>query len=192
MSSNRVMKKSSDSFLVKKIINGDSRAFEIIVERYQNFVFTIVFRILKDREEAEEVAQDTFIKAFNSLSGFREESKFSTWLYKIAYRKALDRLRKENFNENQILKEELKNDFETVKNGLELMLQEERSLIVKNAIQQLEPLEATIVTFYYLEEYSIKEIAEVTGVSEVNIKVKLFRSRKVLFCLLQKYMEPKN
>lgn len=70
-------------FFIQKAAKGDTHAFGVLVERYQEYGFTIIFRMLKVREEAEEVAQDTFIKVYEALSGFRGESKFSSWLYKI-------------------------------------------------------------------------------------------------------------
>ena len=88
------MEPNTDQYLIDKTLNGDTRAFGELVERYQAFVFTIALRIVKVREEAEEVAQDAFIKAFQSITSYRGESKFSSWLYSIAYRKALDAIRK--------------------------------------------------------------------------------------------------
>jgi RNA polymerase sigma factor (sigma-70 family) len=88
------MQPRNEPYLIEKVLQGDSTAFGQLVQKYQAFVFTIVIRIVKVREEAEEVAQDTFIKAYESLSSFRGDSKFSSWLYSIAYRKALDALRK--------------------------------------------------------------------------------------------------
>jgi RNA polymerase sigma factor (sigma-70 family) len=86
------MSLTTDQQLIEKTLRGDTSSFGKLVERYQDFVFTIAFRIMKVREEAEEVAQDSFIKAYESLNSFRGESKFSSWLYSIAYRKALDAL----------------------------------------------------------------------------------------------------
>ena len=80
---------NNDQDLIDQTLNGDTKAFGELVDRYQNFVFTIAIKLLKVTEEAEEVAQDSFIKAYNSLAGFRGDSKFSTWLYRIVYHKAL-------------------------------------------------------------------------------------------------------
>ena len=83
------MEQNTDQHYIQKTLKGDTRAFSVLIDRYQDFVFTIVLRIVKIREEAEEVAQDVFLKAFDSLEGYRGESKFSTWLYSIAYPKSV-------------------------------------------------------------------------------------------------------
>ena len=109
------MNRDTDQYYIERTMQGDTQAFGVLVERYQDFIFTIVLRILKIREEAEEVAQDAFIKAFESLSSFRGESKFSSWLYSIAYRKALDRLRKnKKYAATELLEEVTEGNIESI------------------------------------------------------------------------------
>ncbi|MCM8569175.1 RNA polymerase sigma factor [Gramella jeungdoensis] len=185
------MNKCTDQQLIDKILSGDSSAFGELVDRYQNFVFTIAIRMLKVTEEAEEVAQDSFIKAFDSLSGFRGEAKFSTWLYRIVYHKALDRIKKNKREQTYEIIEEITDDsLDHIENGLEYMLSEERSQVINNCIKMLPEEEAAIISLYYFEEQSVKEIAEVTNLTEDNIKIKLYRSRKKLFSLLEGYIKP--
>ena len=183
------MNHQADQFFIDKAVHGDSRAFGVLVEKYQDYIFTIILRMLKDREEAEEVAQDTFLKAYDALSGFRGESKFSTWLYRIAYRKALDQLRKRSrFATSELIEEITEDTLEHVENGLDYMLKEERTEIINKCILKLPEQEAVIITLYYFEEQTVKEIAQVVEISEENVKVKLFRSRKLLFSLLGNYI----
>ena len=85
---------TNDQYYINLITQGDTIAFSVLVERYKDLVFTLTYRILKNREDAEEASQDTFIKAYKSLSKFKGDSKFSTWIYKIAYNTSLDRLKK--------------------------------------------------------------------------------------------------
>ena len=185
------MTKNTDQYLIDKVLNGDSNAFGELVDRYQNFVFTIAIRILKVTEEAEEVAQDSFIKAYDSLSGFRGESKFSTWLYRIVYHKSLDRIKLNKRHRTYEIIEEITDDsLDHIENGLEFMLSTERTNIIKKCIDQLPEEEAAIISLYYFEEQSVKEIAKVTDLTEDNIKIKLYRSRKKLFSLLQGYFKP--
>ena len=185
------MQPNTDPYLINQTLKGDTKAFGELVERYQAFVYTIVIRIVKVREEAEEVAQDTFIKAFQSLSSYRGESKFSSWLYSIAYRKALDALRKNKKNSSLELIEEItEGDCSVIENALSYIEDQERSEVIKKCILELPEKEAAIITLFYFEEQSIKEIAKITQLTEDNIKVKLYRSRKKLFSLLKHYILP--
>jgi len=185
------MIKNTDQYLIDKVLNGNTNAFGELVDRYQNFVFTIAIRILKVSEEAEEVAQDSFIKAYDSLSTFRGDSKFSTWLYRIVYHKSLDRIKMNRRHRTYEINEEITEDsLDHIENGLEFMLSEERSSIIQKCVAQLPEEEAAIISLYYFEEQSVKEIAQVTDLTEDNIKIKLYRSRKKLFSLLEGYIKP--
>jgi len=191
MTSYDKMNTNTDQYYIDQVLQGDTNAYAILVNRYQDFIYTIVLRMVKVREEAEEVAQDAFIKAFESLEHFRGESKFSSWLYSIAYRKALDRIRKNKRQQTSELLEEItEGDIGILDNGLNRLEQKERKELIKNSIMQLAETDAAIVTLYYFEEQSVKEISEITELSEDNIKIKLYRSRKKLFTLLQGYVLP--
>lgn len=185
------MTNTTDHQLIEETLCGNTRAFSQLVERYQNFVFTLAIRILRNREEAEEVAQDSFIKAFEALSSYRGESKFSSWLYSIVYRKALDRIRKNNTARTIELVEEI-TEAETldVENALEYMQLNERNELLKKSIEKLPEQESVIVTLFYFEDLSIKEIAAITQLTEDNVKVKLHRSRKKLVDLLKYFILP--
>ena len=88
---------TTDTDLIALVLKGDQSAYAALVERYQNFVFTIVLRYVKSREDAEEVAQDVFVKAYRSLADFKGTSKFSTWLYTITTTSSISFLRKKNW-----------------------------------------------------------------------------------------------
>ncbi|AVR45722.1 RNA polymerase [Christiangramia fulva] len=185
------MIKNTDQYLIERTLAGETSAFGELVDRYQNFVFTIAVRIVKHREEAEEVAQDSFIKAFDSLSGFRGESKFSSWLYRIVYHKSLDRIKKNKRQQSfQLVEEITSDDLDGIENGMDLMLEEERKEMIKKCIRELPGQDAAVIELYYFEELPVKEIAEITGLTEDNIKIKLYRSRRKLFNLLQSYINP--
>lgn len=185
------MHQDTDQYYISETLKGDSRAYSFLVEKYQNFVYTIVIRMVKVKEEAEEVSQDTFIKAFQSLSSYRGESKFSTWLYSIAYRKALDRIRKNNkINTTELIEEITESNFESIENALHYIQEQERNEIIKKCILQLKEQEAAIITFYYYEDLTVKEIAKITQLTEDNIKIKLHRSRNKLFSLLKNFVLP--
>jgi len=185
------MQRATDQDLINKTLQGDTRAFGQLVEQYQGYVFTIIIRMVKVREEAEEVAQDTFIKAFESLSSFRGESKFSSWLYSIAYRKALDRIRKnKKYSASQLLEDITESEAGISENALHILEDKERKKQIQDCIMQLPEVDAALITLYYFEEQSVREIAGITQLSEENIKVKLHRSRKKMFTLLQHLISP--
>lgn len=181
----------TDQYLVTESLNGNTKAFSQLVERYQQFVFTLAFRIVKVREEAEEVSQDSFLKAYEALNTFRGDAKFSSWLYSIVYRKALDRVRKNNRSRTlEIVEEITEGDSETVGNALQYLEMEERNRYLQDSIAALGEEEAAIVSFFYFEDLSIKEIASITGLTEDNVKIKLYRSRKRLYAQLKQYVLP--
>ncbi|TRO63945.1 RNA polymerase sigma factor [Christiangramia sabulilitoris] len=185
------MIKKTDQELIDLILNGDTNAFGELVDRYQNYVFTIAIRIIKVREEAEEIAQDSFIKAFDSLGSFRGESKFSTWLYRIVYHKSLDQIKKNSRHKTiEIIDEITEDRLADIENGLEFMLSKERSETVKKCIAKLPAEDAAIITLFYFDEQSVKGISQITDLTEDNIKIKLYRSRKKLFSLLETYIQP--
>lgn len=185
------MTTDTDQLLIQQCLDGDTAAFSEIVERYQNFAYTIALRMLRHKEEAEEVAQDSFIKAFDSLDSFRGESRFSTWLYRIVYHKSLDRIKKNHRQQSfELIEEITDNRVDQIENGLEVLLSAERKQIIKNCIEKLGQTEAVVVSLFYFEEQTVKEISVITGLTEENVKVKLYRSRKKLFSLLKYYIEP--
>jgi RNA polymerase sigma-70 factor (ECF subfamily) len=177
------MQQHTDQYYIDKILQGDTQAFEVLVERYQSYIYTIVVRMVRVKEEAEEIAQDTFIKAYQSIASFRGESKFSSWLYSIAYRKALDSIRKNKKYKAAELNEEItEGSIEIIENALTYIEDKEKKELIQKCILKLPEQEAAIITLFYFEEQSIKEIAKITQLTEDNIKVKLYRSRKK--CLL--------
>ena len=162
-----------DDILVSRILKGDSASFRILVERYQNLVFTIAFRITRKREEAEEVAQDVFMKVYNGLQNFEGNAKFSSWLYRITYNTGLTKLRNRKEETRPI-------DPAT---GGAILNEAEQSFTredLNTAINMLEPEEATIITLFYLSEQSLDEIAQILNIESNTAKVRLHRARKKL------------
>lgn len=180
------MNQTTDHHFITQTLAGDPQAFGQLVMRYQDYVFTVVNRMVQHKEEAQEITQDTFVKAYSSLSSFRGDSKFSSWLYTIAYRKTLDRIKKnKRYAEFDALEQVLSADEDTETHGFKRLVAQERSATIKAAIAQLEPVTAALISFYYYEELSVKEIEKITDLTPENIKVKLYRGRKKLFLLLQ-------
>ncbi len=174
-----------DEKLIREVLKGNNHAFQQLVERYQNYVFTITYKVLRSREEAEEAAQDVFLKVYRMLSSFSQKSKFSTWLYTIAYRTAIDMKRRKSVDTRSIDDDE--SFFQLSDDGttpLDALQQQDLQNQLKTAIDQLKPVDATVISLFYIHENSINEIAEITGLSISNIKTKLHRLRESLRQLL--------
>jgi RNA polymerase sigma-70 factor (ECF subfamily) len=177
----------NDQYYIEKVLKGDTASFSYLVDKYKNIVFNIALRISKNKEDAEELVQDTFLKAFQKLNTFKSKSKFSTWLYRIAYNLAVSKSRKkviktEHFDDyvNEII------DYENIFNELEDTELKERQKLIKSAIEQLSEMDALLITLFYMNNLSIDEIREITGLNKSNIKVRLHRARKKMFYLLSK------
>ncbi|KZS40370.1 RNA polymerase [Aquimarina aggregata] len=185
------MNHQSDQYYIDKVLEGEVNAFSILVERYQSLVYTVVYRMVKNKEHAEEIAQDSFIKAFKSLKNYRGDSKFSTWLYTIAYRKSLDAIKSKNRVLTSELIEEIgEGDIALVSDALSYLQAKERKEMISNSILKLPEDEAVIVTLYYFEEKSVKEIVEIVDLTADNVKIKLYRSRKKLYSILKHHILP--
>jgi RNA polymerase sigma-70 factor (ECF subfamily) len=179
-----------DQHLIAATLRGDQASYRLLVEQYQNFVFTVAFKILRNREEAEEAAQDAFLKAYRALAGFEQRSKFSTWLYQIAWRAAIDRQRLKKLDKQSI--DDEKSYLQISDPGLspsELLQQKNTKKLVQQALDSLKPEDASLLALYYLQEQTVKEISAITGLTESNVKVKLFRLRDSLKNTLGKQLK---
>ena len=169
----------NDNEIISKVLNGDPQAFAGLVDRYQNYVFTLTLRMIKSREDAEEVAQDVFIKAFRSLANFRGESKFSTWLYTIVNTTCITFLRKKKLEVHSLDNERVFEAADTIDSGLRAnqVEQKSRATMVNNAINMLNPDDAQVISLFYKGEQSLEEIATVLGIEMNTAKVRLHRAR---------------
>ena len=162
----------NDQTYIDSIIKGDTNAFAILVDRYKNMIFTLALKMLKSREEAEEVSQDTFIKAYKNLSKFKGDSKFSTWLYKIGYRTCLDSLKKHKKKYNTDTIDEVTiNKIKSTEGILEGIERKERAQVINKCMMNLPEDERSILWMFYFEELSLKEIIEVTNFLKRMLKL---------------------
>jgi RNA polymerase sigma factor (sigma-70 family) len=171
-------------------LNGDDASFALLVDKHKTMAYNIAYRILKSREDAEEIAQDSFLKAYHSLKEFKRESKFSTWLFRIIYNNSISRIRKKKLDIHSYDDEafEWMEPVETSRE-LEKMHQLEQKKYVNEALNKLPGEDATVVSLFYMNESSVEEISEVTGLSQSNVKVKLYRARKKLYEELQQLLK---
>lgn len=185
-SSNQQMPINNDQHYIKEILAGNTQAYTILVNRYKDMVFTLAYRMLRNREEAEEVAQDAFIKAYRKLDKFKGDAKFSTWLYKVVYNTCLDKIKKLKKDIGVLPIEAVtERQLKTVDDALDKMEKEERTLAIEKCLAVLSSDESALLTLFYFEERSLKEISKITGTTVNNLKVKLFRSRKKLGAILK-------
>lgn len=169
------------TYCIERVQGGDTGAFGKLIDAHKDMVYTVCLRILGNEADAEEGAQEVFVKAFRSLASFQARAKFSTWLYRITYNHCISEIRKkvrvidlvDEVPEGEVDEKEM--------NGLEKLSAEERSRYLKMAIESLAETDAVVVTLFYYEEMSLDEIAGVTGLSSSNIRIKLHRSRKKMY-----------
>ena len=186
------MKFHDDSYYIARVLQGNTNAFSFLVEKYKRMAYTLALNLVQVPEDAEDIAQDAFVKAFQALDNFRGESKFSTWLYKIIYNVSIARLRKKEFKTFQIDDEQNSNfDVCETDNFLTRLTIEEQNTIVRSAIDQLLAEEKVLITLYYMNESTIKDITHITGDTESNTKIKLFRARKKLWEMLKYHFSDK-
>jgi len=161
------------------VLKGDQQVFAELVSRYQNYVFTLAMRFTENREDAEEVSQDVFVKAYRSLADFRGDSKFSTWLYTIARTSSITFLRKKKLETVSIDNEKTAVQLENRESSFSANTIEQKSRIkmVNEAIQLLSADDAQIITLFYKAEQSLEEMGKILGMEPNTVKVKLHRAR---------------
>ena len=169
----------SDTEIISKVLKGDQQAFAGLVSRYQNYVFTLVLRFTKNREDAEELAQDIFVKAYRYLSDFRGDSKFSTWLYTIVNTTCITFLRKKKPKIHSLDNENIFERVENKDSGFNANHVEKKSSLnmLNKAIDMLSPDDAGIIILFYKAEQSLAEIGQIMGADPNTIKVRLHRAR---------------
>ena len=185
-----------DNEIISRVLKGEQNAYAELVNRYQGYVFTLVLRMIKGREDAEEVAQDVFVKAYRSLADFRGESKFSTWLYTITNTTCITFLRKKKLDVRSLDNEKVfeladSKDSDFRANVIE---QKSRVSMVNKAIAMLNPDDAEIITLFYKAEQNLEEIARILGLEANTAKVRLHRARGRLKEKMEKHFteEVKN
>jgi RNA polymerase sigma-70 factor (ECF subfamily) len=165
-----------DHLLIDRVLAGEQQVYAILVDKHKSYAFTIALKILQNRPEAEEAAQDAFIKAYHHLNGFNRQSKFSTWLYRIVFNTAISYKRKS------------RQQFQSIENTVIEYGQDAEGLLEKTdkqkylnqAMALLNEADRTALTLFYLEEFSLEEIAEITGMQANTVKVRIHRARQRL------------
>jgi RNA polymerase sigma-70 factor (ECF subfamily) len=181
------MENQDEITYIKRILDGETVLFSYFLERYSRSIHSLIARIIPTKEDAEELTQDTFLKAFRKLNTFKGDCSFSTWLFRIAYNTAISATRKKRIVFPTIDDTVLDNiSDESVDNMLDDDEDESRLLKLEEAITKLTVEEKTLITLYYTDSKSITEVAGILEQSNENVKVKLFRVRKKLYVLMNK------
>lgn len=169
----------TDNEIISQVLTGNQGAYAQLVDRYQNYVITLVLRLVKSREDAEELAQDAFVKAFKYLKDFRGDSKFSTWLYTIVNNTCITFLRKKRLEVQSLDNEQVFSRADNLDSGLraDTVEQKSKQTMVNEAISLLNPDDAMVITLFYKAEQSLEETAAVLGIEINAAKVRLHRAR---------------
>lgn len=175
----------ADHELIDQVLAGNTAAFQSIVHKYKNMVFSLVYNIILNREDAEEITQDSFVKAYTGLPRFKREAAFSTWLYKIAVNTALNKKKLKVFNIKSIEEIDETGQYDNVHILLEQYENNDRKKHVQAALENIKYEERICITMFYLNELQVAEIHKLTGISIANIKVLLHRGRKSLYKQLE-------
>ncbi|GAA3975102.1 RNA polymerase sigma factor [Pedobacter ginsengiterrae] len=169
----------TDLELIQNVLTGETSQYALLVKRHQRFVFTLALRFAKNREDAEEIAQDCFIKAYKALGTFKQTAKFSTWLYTITYTTAMTFLRKKRLDTSSISDEDTFLQLENHTSAFNANIYEQQNshAFLNEAITHLMPDDAAIITMFYKGEQSLEEIGVALNMEPNTIKVKLHRAR---------------
>ena len=170
---------------VEKVLSGNTSAFAYFVNNYQGMAINIAYRICENMQDAEDVVQESFVKAYKNLHTFRLESKFSTWFYRIVFNSAVTFTKAKIWvvdDEVDTLAIDLSSDLDTT-NQIE---RNEKSEVVSYVLSKMPKAYGLMLSLFYLEDNSIKEIAEITGLNNSNVKVMLHRARKMFKELMTK------
>lgn len=188
----QLMQETDDIELIRQVLAGNQLVYANLVKRHQRYVFTLALRFVKNREDAQEIAQDSFVKAYKALAGFQQQSKFTTWLYTIVYTTSMTFLRRKKLETYsldddavfmQVILRQAQDD------QANLAEQKSQSYYINLAISKLLPDDAAILTLFYQGEQSLEEIAAVVKMETNTVKVKLHRARHRLKEKLQQLLK---
>lgn len=175
------MEKKTDDYYIKEILKGDSGMFSPLVEKYSHLAFSLSMKLLNQREDAEEAAQDSFVKAYNSLGSFHSNSTFKTWLFRIVYNTSISKLRTRKNSEVKIEDINISDaEIQATENTIDQLNTKERQKYLQAGLARLNQEDQALLRMYYFDDLSVDEVSLITDLSVSNVKVKIHRSRKKL------------
>ncbi len=180
----------TETELIQLVISGDAFAHRRFVKQYERLVFYVVSKLINNNDDVQDVAQDVFIKVFKNLPKFKGDSKLSTWVGQIAYREAVNYLKKRNRYNDAPLGDFTVNQLkESSQNPEEKSIANDTKTIIRAAVAKLPERYRQVVVLYHLEEYSYQEISKIIDMPEGTVKSYIFRGRKLLKDYLIKTMK---
>jgi RNA polymerase sigma factor (sigma-70 family) len=184
------MEYKEDKHYIGRVLKGEANAYAFLVNKYKSMAYSLALKLVKNREDAEEIAQDAFIKAYQSLAQFRGSARFSTWLYRIVYNSAISHMRR---NSAELVSIEdsgfTEKESSEVNDAYYRLKEQERKKFLDLVLEKLDPDENFLVTLYYYDEKDLDEIGRITGLTKNNAKVKIFRARQKMMIMLKKYLD---
>jgi RNA polymerase sigma-70 factor (ECF subfamily) len=179
-----------DELYLRLVLEGDISKYSYFVDKYKGMAFSIAFRIADNREDAEEIVQDAFLKAFRSLDRFRKDSKFSTWFYRIVVNTSLSRARSRIPESSSIDEDDIGDAvLESVESAYRNLDLSEQKNFIHQALEEMSIEDRLLLTLFYLSENSIDEIAQMTSIPQENVKMKLHRARNKMYTILNKKLK---
>jgi len=180
--------RAEDSQLIRDALEGNDQAYKKLMAKYHDQIYNFIYRMVHDREQVEDLTQEAFIKAFQSLKSFNEEFAFSTWLYKIATNNSIDYIRKRKLQMYSIDKpiESKDSDYvfelpdETYEADKEF-IRGQRATLLQDAVNDLPEKYRKVIQLRHMEERSYEEIAKILNLPIGTVKAHIFRAREILY-----------
>ena len=156
--------------VIERVLQGEQHLYAQLVNKHKSYAYSLALRVLENKPDAEEAAQDAFVKAFKYLGGFNREAKFSTWLYRIVFNTAISYKRKQKMKLQSI---------ETIHLGYsqDSLEKNDKKKFIEQAISKLNEADRVAITLFYLQEFSLEEIADITNTPANTVKVRVHRAR---------------
>jgi len=184
------MQSFTDIEIIKSVLKGNKDHFAFLIDRYQDKAYSLCLSILKNEDDAQETLHLCFIKAYENLSRFRSNAKFSTWFYRICYNQCISDKRYSNkFNRNLDPVDQPDLSPIELNQGISYLSLNEQRKYIQLALDELNSTEEFLIQSHYLEQLDLKEIAEISGLSMSNVKVSMHRARKKMYINLEKLLK---
>lgn len=179
-----------DLIYLQKVLAGDISGFSYFIDQYKDMAYSIAFRIVNNREDAEEIVQDSFMKAYQALHTFRNDSKFSTWFYRIVVNQSFTKQTRDKTEAKTIdLSKNPDVAIDQLESAYQKMTHDDQKKYINQALEELDSEDSLLLTLFYLNENSIEEIVEITAITRENVKMKLYRARKKMYGLLEQKLK---